>query len=74
MNIAIVKAFIAMRKMVIQYADVLKAVDGLKERIDGHDAQLNQIYDALENMLDKKAGEEYRQKEWDERERIGFKK
>ena len=74
MNIAIVKAFIAMRKMVIQYAAVLKAVDDLRERIDGHDAQLNQIYDALENMLDKKAVEENRQKEWDERERIGFKK
>ncbi len=62
MNIAIVKAFIAMRKMVIQYAEVLKAVDDLKERIGGHDAQLNQIYDALENMLDKKVGEENRQK------------
>ncbi|HRP56614.1 ORF6N domain-containing protein [Agriterribacter sp.] len=74
MNIAIVKAFIAMRKLVIQYAEVLKAVDDLRERIDGHDAQLNQIYDALENMLDKKAVEENRQREWDERERIGFKK
>jgi phage regulator Rha-like protein len=74
MNIAIVKAFIAMRKIVIQYAEVLKVVDDLKERIDGHDAQLNQIYDALENMLDKKVEEEKKQKEWSERERIGFKK
>lgn len=74
MNIAIVKAFIAMRRMVIQYAEVLKAVDDLRERIGGHDAQLNQIYDALENMLDKKVVEENRQKGWDERERIGFKK
>ena len=32
MNIARCKAFIAMRKMVIQYAEVLKAVDDLKER------------------------------------------
>lgn len=74
MNIAIVKAFIAMRKMVIQYAEVLKVVDDLKERIDGHDAQLNQIYDALENMLDKKVEEEKKLREWSERERIGFKK
>ncbi len=72
MNIAIVKAFIAMRKMVIAYAEVIKVIDGLKERIDGHDAQLNQIYDALESMLDKKTEEETRQKEWDDRERIGF--
>jgi hypothetical protein len=33
-----------------------------------------QIYDALENMMDKKAAEENRQEEWDERESIGFKK
>lgn len=46
----------------------------MRERIDGHDAQLNQIYDALENMLDKKVEEEDKQKEWNERERIGFKK
>ncbi|MBX3241423.1 MAG: ORF6N domain-containing protein [Chitinophagaceae bacterium] len=50
MNIAIVKAFIAMRKMMIQYTEVIKVMDDLKERIDGHDAQLNQIYDALENI------------------------
>ncbi|MBX2924251.1 MAG: ORF6N domain-containing protein [Chitinophagaceae bacterium] len=74
MNIAIVKAFIAMRKMMIQYAEVIKVIDDLKERIDGHDAQLNQIYDALETMLDKKTEEETRQKEWKDRERIGFKK
>ena len=74
MNIAIIKAFIAMRKMVIQYADIIKVVDDLKERIEGHDAQLNQIYEALENMLDKKIEEENKQKDWNDRERIGFKK
>lgn len=74
MNIAIVRAFIAMRKMMIQYAEVIKVIDDLKERMDGHDAQLNQIYDALETMLDKKTEEENKLKEWKERERIGFKK
>ncbi|MFT3946696.1 MAG: ORF6N domain-containing protein [Agriterribacter sp.] len=74
MNIAIVRAFIAMRKMAIQYAEVIKVIDDLKERMDGHDAQLNQIYDALETMLDKKTEDENKLKEWKERERIGFKK
>ncbi|MBN8786525.1 MAG: ORF6N domain-containing protein [Terrimonas sp.] len=74
MNIAIVKAFIAMRKMAIQYAEVIKVIDDLKERMDGHDAQLNQIYDALETMLDKKVEEENIEKQWKDRERIGFKK
>jgi ORF6N domain-containing protein len=72
MNIAIVRAFIAMRKMVIQYAEVVGIINELKDRVDGHDAQLNQIYDALENMLDKKVEEENKQKLWEERERIGF--
>jgi hypothetical protein len=35
-----------------------------------HDAQLNQIYDAIENLLDEKVEE----KKWRNRERIGFKK
>ncbi len=32
--------------------------------------QLNQIYDAMENLLDEKAV----QRKWDEREEVGFKK
>ena len=44
------------------------------QRYDGefgeHDAQLNHIYDAMENLLDEKAA----QRKWDDRERIGFKK
>jgi hypothetical protein len=74
MNIAIVRAFIAIRKFVIEYKDILEQLNGLKEKISGHDAQLNQIYEALENMLDKKAEEENKLELWMKRERIGFKK
>jgi len=42
----------------------------IKERLGKHDVQLNQIYDAMENLLDEKAA----QRKWPERERIGFKK
>jgi len=41
MNIAIVRAFIALRKFAIQYKDILEQLDVLKERISGHDVQLN---------------------------------
>jgi hypothetical protein len=58
MNIAIVRAFIALRKFAIQYKDILEQLDGLREKIGSHDAQLNQIYEVLENMLDKKVEEE----------------
>jgi hypothetical protein len=41
----------------------------LKETTSNHNVQLNQIYDALENLLDEKI----EQKKWQHRERIGFK-
>ncbi len=74
MNITIVRAFIALRKFAIQYKDLLEQLNGLKERISGHDAQLNQIDEVLENMVDKKADEEIKLEVWEKRERIGFKK
>ncbi|MEP6627193.1 MAG: ORF6N domain-containing protein [Ginsengibacter sp.] len=73
MNIAIVRAFIALRKFSIQYKDILEQFDELKEKIGNHDAQLNQIYNALENMLEKKVDEENQLDLWKNRERIGFK-
>jgi len=69
MNIAIVRAFIALRKMAIQYADVIGQIAQIKERVSNHDAQLNQIYDAIENLLDDKVEKEQKAKT----EPIGFK-
>ena len=42
----------------------------IRAHLGEHDAQLNQIYDAMENLLDEKAA----QKKWNDRERLGFKK
>ncbi|HEX7847353.1 MAG TPA: hypothetical protein VF476_16245 [Chitinophagaceae bacterium] len=42
----------------------------LHGRSNEHDTQLAAIYDAIENLLDKKA----KQDKWEERERIGFRK
>jgi len=39
----------------------------VKDRLGEHDAQLNQIYDALENLLDEKAAE----RKWEERRSRG---
>ena len=74
MNIVIVRAFIALKKFVNKNASVLKLVKELKERIDEHDTQLKNIYDAIENLLEEKAEESQKQIDWKERERIGFKK
>jgi phage regulator Rha-like protein len=70
MNIAIMRAFVEVRKALLKQSDMKEQLKLIRERIGEHDAQLNQIYDALENLLDEKAA----QRKWDERERIGFKK
>lgn len=70
MNIAIMRVFVEVRKILLQQTDMKEQLKELKERVGGHDVQLNQIYDALENLLNEKAAE----KKWEQRERIGFKK
>jgi hypothetical protein len=73
MNIAIVRAFIALKKFADKYAAVTNIVKELKERIDVHDAQLNQIFHALENLLDEGENEKQKKLNWEQRERIGNK-
>lgn len=69
MNIAIMRAFVEIRRILIQENDLRVQLKQIKERLGEHDAQLNQIYDAMENLLDEKASE----RKWEERARIGFK-
>ena len=70
MNIAIMRAFVAIRQVLLKQNDIKAQLKEIKERIGDHDVQLNQIYDAMENLLDEKAA----QRKWEDRERIGFKK
>lgn len=70
MNIAIMRAFVEIRRILIQQNDVREQLKLIKEKLGDHDVQLSQIYDAMENLLDEKAV----QRKWEERERIGFKK
>ena len=72
MNIAIVRAFISLKQVVLRHKDLAERLEELRkelhERIGEHDTQLAAIYDAIENLLDEKA----EQKNWKERERIGY--
>jgi hypothetical protein len=70
MNIAIMRAFVEIRRILFRQNDLKEQLKEIKERLGEHDAQLNHIYDAMENLLDEKAA----QRKWDDRERIGFKK
>jgi phage regulator Rha-like protein len=70
MNIAIVRAFIALKQFAINYSELADQIKELKDTTDNRNVQLNQIYNALENLLDEKV----EQKKWEDRERIGFKR
>ena len=68
MNIAIMQAFVEIRKILLLQSDVRQQLEEIKERLGGHDVQLNAIYDAMENLLDEKAAE----RKWNDRPQIGF--
>ncbi len=70
MNIAIMRAFVEIRKIALGQNDLKKQLQDIKKRISLHDEQLNGLYDAIENLLDEKGA----LRNWEERERIGFKK
>jgi hypothetical protein len=70
MNISIMRAFIETRRLAFQVTDLKRQLQEIKDVLGTHDYQLNQIYDAMENLLDEKAA----QRKWNDRERIGFNK
>lgn len=70
MNIAIMRAFIAVRKLMMQYSELTNEVEMIKRSVANHDEQLNLIYEAIENRLDEQA----ESKALQNRNRIGFMK
>lgn len=68
MNIAIVRAFIAMRKFAVQYSELTNQLNDLRDQVGNHDTQLNDIYKAIESLLAEKA----ESKLWEKRDKIGF--
>ncbi len=69
MNIAIMRAFVDVRKIVLNQGDIASQLSQIINRVGEHDAQLNHLYEAIENLLDSRAA----QTKWENRERIGFK-
>ena len=53
----------------INYKDLSREIIQLKNITSSHNIQLNEIYYAIENLLDEKV----ERKNWEDRERIGFK-
>lgn len=57
MNIAIMRAFVEVRKVLLNQNDLKEQMKEIKDRLGEHDVQLNQICDAMENLLDEKAAQ-----------------
>jgi len=73
MSIAVVRAFIELKKNALQYNELIEQMENLKNHLGEHDVQLNSIYEAIENLLDDKIDKELKQNNWKNRQRIGFK-
>ena len=58
MNIAIMRAFVEVRKILLRHHDFKEQLQAITERLSEHDVQLNQIYDAIEDLLDEKLHKE----------------
>ena len=78
MNIAIVRAFTAMRHFANSHKDLFDQINELRKemenRIGEHDSQLAAIYNALENLLDTEAEKKAKEDAWKNRKQIGYKK
>lgn len=73
MNIAIVRVFISLRQYALNYKDLAIQINEIRQSVTNHSEQLNQIYDAIENMMDEKEDKKEEKRRWKEREPIGFK-
>lgn len=70
MNIAIMRAFVEMRKAANSNKIVAEKLKQIEDKLGTHDAQFSQIYEAIENLLDENVEKQTLPKN---RKRIGFK-
>lgn len=54
MSIAVVRAFIELKKTASQFKELSEQLELIKQHLGEHDVQLNGIYEAIENLLDDK--------------------
>ena len=72
MSVAVVRAFISLKKSAMQYSELADQIQTLRMHLGDHDIQLNSIYEAIENLLDDKVDKKLEQEIWENRKRIGF--
>ena len=69
MNIAIVRAFIALRQIALNYDKLAGEIHEIKQVLANHSEQLEDIYGVIENLLSERS----EQNNFNNRQRIGYK-
>jgi phage regulator Rha-like protein len=72
MSIAVVRAFIELKKSIFLHNQLATKIEALQMHLGEHDAQLNSIFEAIENLSDDKTDKEFEREKWRNRKRIGF--
>jgi hypothetical protein len=70
MSVEVVRAFINLRRNAVNYLKINARFDEGQTKPGAVDVQLHLVYDTIEKLLDRSAAK----KQWEERERIGFRK
>jgi phage regulator Rha-like protein len=73
MNIALVEAFIALKEFALNYKELSYQIKELQNTVGNHDKHLNELYRALELLLQDKETQQKEQENWKNRKRIGYK-
>jgi dTDP-4-dehydrorhamnose reductase len=69
MNVAIMRTFVALRKLALGYAEIMGELEQIRKKITGHNDQINLIFEYLKQFEQAKQQE----LEHQNRKRIGFK-
>lgn len=69
MNIAIMRTFVALRKMALNYKEIMETIEEVKSAVQGHEGQINLIFEYLKQF------EQAKQQELGQKNRtpIGYK-
>jgi hypothetical protein len=70
MSVEVVRAFINLRRNAVNFLKINARFDEGQQKPGTVDVQLHLVYDTIEKLLDRSAA----QRQWEERERIGFRK
>jgi len=69
MNVAIMRTFVALRKLVLGYTEIMRELEEIRKKVIGQDDQINLIFEYLKQFEHAKKQEF----EYQNREKIGFK-